>query len=56
MLAWVALAAFLLPLIHFLLKRKNVKHERKRKLELIQRRLAQKEQRSTGEAGTDEKE
>lgn len=43
MVFWVALAVFLIPLIYFLSSTSDSRRARSRKLDQIQRRLAEKE-------------
>lgn len=49
MLLWLALAAFLIPLIYVLTSSGDAKRSRNRKLDQIQRRLAEKEGRADGD-------
>lgn len=47
MLGWVALITFLFPLIYAISSHRKNKRERKRRLELIEKKLAEKEREAT---------
>ncbi len=44
MLGWVVILAFLFPLIYTISSHKKIKRERKKRLEMIEKRLSEKEQ------------